>query len=123
MRRSSSFILSTGWRSARLALLGAKRVGGDADVFNRIRRWDVGDQVRQPAVVVYCAVNSRSVAVVLGAIDVDGHGTRRVGCGRVLLDNRRAARNEGIQGLVATALAGRDQQFGDLGLTDRKSVV
>jgi len=105
-------------RAACLALLGIEGVGGEADIFNGVGGRDIGDEVGEPAVVVDRTVDAGGVAVVGGPVDIDRHGARRVGGGRVLFLNRCSAGNNGVEGLIAAALAGGEGKRADLLLVD-----
>ena len=52
-------------------MLGVEGVRGDADILGCIRRWNVGNQVRKPVVIIDGAVDRGSVAVVISAVDAE----------------------------------------------------
>ena len=104
--------------AAGLALLGIEVVGGDGDAFDRVRRRDVGDEVRQPAVIVDGAVNARGVAVLRVAVYVHRQGARRVAADGVLFLHLGSAGNHCVEFLVIAALRRGDRQLRDLRLVD-----
>ena len=101
-----------------LALLGVEVVSGDGDGFDRVGRRDVGDEVRQPAVIVDGAVNARGVAVVRVAVHVHRQGARGVAANGVLFLYLGSAGNQRVEFFVIAALGRGDGQFRDLYLVD-----
>src|SRR5882757_2206996 len=99
-------------------LLSVERVGGDINGLDGVCGGNVRDQIWQPAVGVNRAIDAGGVTHTLHPVDVDRHGPRRVGRGRVLLYDVGCTGYQRVQGLKVASLGGRDGQFRKLRLSD-----
>ena len=104
--------------AAGLALLGIEVVRRNRHVLDGVRRRHVGDEVRQPAVIIDGAVNTRGVAVVRVAVHVHRQGTRGVAANGILFLYLSSAGNQRVELFVIAALRRGDGQLRYRGLAD-----